>query len=71
MVLEWPGRRASPADAAVKGDWWDDFGDPALNALEERVDVSNQTVQQAARAVPAGAGAHRAEPRGRIRRPSP
>jgi len=40
--------QAAPADAAVKGDWWTRFGDPALDALEARVNVSSQTIQQAA-----------------------
>jgi NodT family efflux transporter outer membrane factor (OMF) lipoprotein len=33
-----------PSDAADKTDWWTAFGDPVLNALEERVNVSNQTL---------------------------
>jgi NodT family efflux transporter outer membrane factor (OMF) lipoprotein len=39
---------ATPADAAVKGDWWTRFQDSELEALEKRVDVSSQTIQQAA-----------------------
>ncbi|EGD03121.1 RND efflux system outer membrane lipoprotein, partial [Burkholderia sp. TJI49] len=38
---------AAPADAAPRGPWWTAFGDPDLNALEARVDVSNQTVKKA------------------------
>ncbi len=38
---------AAPADAASRGPWWTAFGDPDLNALEARVDVSNQTVKKA------------------------
>ncbi|SMG23097.1 efflux transporter outer membrane subunit [Paraburkholderia susongensis] len=38
---------AAPADAALRGAWWTVFGDTDLNALEARVDVSNQTVQKA------------------------
>jgi len=38
---------AQPRDDADRGKWWDVFGDPALNALEERVTVSNQTIAQA------------------------
>jgi len=35
---------AEPSDAADKTDWWTAFGDPILNGLEERVNVSNQTL---------------------------
>lgn len=38
--------QATPADAAVKGDWWKDFHDPLLDELEPKVAVSNQTVRQ-------------------------
>ncbi|MBR8143159.1 efflux transporter outer membrane subunit [Burkholderia sp. AU19243] len=38
---------AMPADAAARGAWWTVFGDADLNALEARVDVSNQTVKKA------------------------
>ena len=38
--------RATPDDAAPKGDWWTDFHDPLLNQLEPLVAVSNQTVRQ-------------------------
>jgi len=37
--------QAAPADAAPKGDWWTDLGDPLLNQLEPQVRVSNQTVR--------------------------
>ncbi|MDE2302795.1 MAG: efflux transporter outer membrane subunit [Sphingomonadales bacterium] len=35
---------ASPEDAVAKGEWWHLFGDPALDALEARVVVTNQNV---------------------------
>src|SRR5215471_1731519 len=35
---------AQPNDSAPRGQWWEVFGDPQLNALEEQVDVSNQTL---------------------------
>ncbi|HEX4742735.1 MAG TPA: efflux transporter outer membrane subunit [Caulobacteraceae bacterium] len=35
---------AQPSDAADKKDWWTAFGDPTLNELEARVNVSNQTL---------------------------
>jgi NodT family efflux transporter outer membrane factor (OMF) lipoprotein len=38
---------AVPRDAAIRGKWWELFGDPQLNALEEQVKVSNQNVASA------------------------
>jgi NodT family efflux transporter outer membrane factor (OMF) lipoprotein len=38
---------AEPRDDELKGRWWEAFGDPQLNALEEQVTVSNQNVAQA------------------------
>jgi NodT family efflux transporter outer membrane factor (OMF) lipoprotein len=38
---------AQPADAAVRGDWWTVFGEPALDDLEGRVAISNQNVRAA------------------------
>jgi len=38
---------ATPADALERGPWWQLFGDPVLNQLAERVDVSNQNVAAA------------------------
>jgi NodT family efflux transporter outer membrane factor (OMF) lipoprotein len=35
---------ANPSDAADKKDWWTVFGDPVLDNLEERVEVSNQNL---------------------------
>ena len=35
---------AQPNDAAPRGNWWEAFGDPDLNALEAQVDISNQTI---------------------------
>jgi NodT family efflux transporter outer membrane factor (OMF) lipoprotein len=40
-------KRAQPSDAALRGKWWELYGDPALNALEEQVSVSNQSLAQA------------------------
>lgn len=39
---------AQPADAMPRAPWWEVYGDPQLNALEERVIASNQTVAAAA-----------------------
>jgi NodT family efflux transporter outer membrane factor (OMF) lipoprotein len=36
-----------PSDAADRKDWWTVFNDPTLNALEARVNVSNQTLAAA------------------------
>jgi NodT family efflux transporter outer membrane factor (OMF) lipoprotein len=36
-----------PSDAQLKGNWWELFGDPQLNALEARVEGANQTLKMA------------------------
>jgi len=38
---------AQPSDAAARADWWKVFGDPTLDELERRVQVSNQTLAAA------------------------
>jgi len=38
---------AKPGDDKIRPKWWEAFNDPQLNALEEQVAVSNQTVAQA------------------------
>jgi outer membrane protein TolC len=38
---------AQPADETVRGGWWEVFGDPQLNALEQQIDMSNQNVAAA------------------------
>jgi NodT family efflux transporter outer membrane factor (OMF) lipoprotein len=38
---------AQPSDAALRGNWWELFGDADLNALEQRIDVSNQNLKAA------------------------
>jgi len=40
-------KEAQPNDGVLRGKWWEIFGDPALNALEEQVNISNQNVLQA------------------------
>jgi len=43
-----PGwKQAEPGGAFVYGKWWEIYNDPALNALEEQVSISNQSVMQA------------------------
>jgi NodT family efflux transporter outer membrane factor (OMF) lipoprotein len=36
---------SQPQDHALRGTWWEIFHDPQLNALEERVEVSNQNLK--------------------------
>ena len=38
---------AEPGDAIARGRWWEVCGDPSLNALEERIAVSNETLKAA------------------------
>jgi outer membrane protein TolC len=65
---------AQPKDEAGRGKWWEAFGDPELNALEEQIDVSNQTLALARRssgepARPSGAPGPTCSPRSpRLRR---
>jgi NodT family efflux transporter outer membrane factor (OMF) lipoprotein len=37
---------ATPSDAAPKGTWWTNFGDPTLNQLEPLVAVNNPTLHE-------------------------
>jgi outer membrane protein TolC len=41
-------RFAEPKDHLPRGAWWEIFNDPQLNALEEKVDISNQNLAVAA-----------------------
>ena len=38
---------AQPKDAMPKGKWWEVFGDPVLDSLEEQVNVTNQSLASA------------------------
>jgi NodT family efflux transporter outer membrane factor (OMF) lipoprotein len=38
---------AQPQDSALHGKWWEIFGDAQLNALEDKVNISNQNVASA------------------------
>ena len=38
---------AAPSDDLLKGKWWEVFGDPQLNRLEELVSINNQNIKQA------------------------
>lgn len=35
-----------PRDEVARGKWWEVFGDPDLNALEEQIDLNNQNIAQ-------------------------
>jgi NodT family efflux transporter outer membrane factor (OMF) lipoprotein len=37
---------AQPADAKLRGKWWEIFNDAELNALEEQLDINNQNIKQ-------------------------
>src|ERR1019366_721477 len=62
--LEGTWKPAQPSDAAARGKWWERFGDPQLNELEEKLNISNQNIAaaaanvQAARAMVREARAH-------------
>ncbi len=38
-------KQAQPGDDRVRGKWWEAYGDPQLNTLEDRVTISNQTLK--------------------------
>jgi NodT family efflux transporter outer membrane factor (OMF) lipoprotein len=40
-------KTATPSDELMKGKWWEVFGDPQLNSLEELININNQNVKQA------------------------
>jgi len=54
---------ASPQDAMLRGNWWEIFNEPELNALEDQLNIDNQNIKEyfqnymAARAVIAEARA--------------
>jgi NodT family efflux transporter outer membrane factor (OMF) lipoprotein len=41
-------KRAQPQDDTLRGKWWEMFNESQLNALEEKVNVSNQNIASAA-----------------------
>ncbi len=45
--IEPPWREAAPNDLAGKGPWWQRFGDPKLDALEEQAVAANPTLAAA------------------------
>lgn len=40
-------KQAQPSDQMLRGKWWEIYQDPQLNALEEKVDVANQSLKAA------------------------
>jgi NodT family efflux transporter outer membrane factor (OMF) lipoprotein len=40
-------KTAEPSDTALRGDWWTLFSDPQLDALEQQIDISNETLKAA------------------------
>ncbi|MFC6645336.1 efflux transporter outer membrane subunit [Granulicella cerasi] len=39
-------KQANPSDAMIRGNWWEVFGDPQLNALEEKLNINNQNLKE-------------------------
>lgn len=37
---------AQPADAKLRGKWWELFNEPELNALEEQLNINNQNIKE-------------------------
>lgn len=45
---KWDGWKiGAPQDAVDRGDWWAVYDDPVLDALEKRIDISNETLRAA------------------------
>ena len=42
-----PFKVANPQDTLQRGSWWEMFGDPVLNRLEQQLDANNPTLQAA------------------------
>jgi NodT family efflux transporter outer membrane factor (OMF) lipoprotein len=40
-------KTAHPNDGELRANWWEEFGDPRLDALERKVPLANQNVKQA------------------------
>jgi NodT family efflux transporter outer membrane factor (OMF) lipoprotein len=41
-----PWTVAQPADAKLRGKWWEMFNDPELNALEDQLNINNQNIKE-------------------------
>ena len=37
---------ASPQDAMIRGNWWEVFNEPELNALEDQLNIDNQNIEE-------------------------
>ena len=59
-------KAAQPADQTVRGAWWEVFQDAQLNALEARIDVSNETLKAQQARFRAGARRDRDQPGGSL-----
>jgi multidrug efflux system outer membrane protein len=47
-AVQAPWRAGTPSDAHAKGAWWERFGDPELNRLQQQALAGNQTLAAAA-----------------------
>ena len=45
MVAAGEWNPSQPQDQVWRGSWWEVFGDPQLNALEEKINISNQNLK--------------------------
>ena len=43
-LKEW--QPANPQDAMLRGKWWEIYNEPELNALEDELNINNQTIKQ-------------------------
>jgi NodT family efflux transporter outer membrane factor (OMF) lipoprotein len=43
-LTEW--KPASPSDQMLRGKWWEIYNEPELNALEDQLNINNQTIKQ-------------------------
>ena len=43
-LSEW--KPANPSDAMLRGKWWEIYNEPELNALEDQLNINNQTIKQ-------------------------
>lgn len=43
-----PWKEAAPSDEALRGKWWEIYGDPVLNKLEEQASIASPRIQAAA-----------------------
>jgi NodT family efflux transporter outer membrane factor (OMF) lipoprotein len=41
-----PWKVAQPSDEMLHGKWWEVYNDPELNALEDQLNINNQTIKQ-------------------------